>query len=128
MGADLLRALQQKPEFDHWANCLQVWGEKLAAISTAKFQMVDEMETGAKFFGATLKTVEGEVKSPDGARMLVDVEVPAMGFVEIEISGGRGPGIYEVLQRRTMVTTACGRRALQFRGDRRCFERIDCPS
>ena len=60
-------------------------GEKLAAISTAKFQMVDEMETGAKFFGATLKTVEGEVKSPDGARMLVDVEVPAMGFVEIEI-------------------------------------------
>ena len=28
-------------------------GEKLAAMSTAKFKMVDEMESGAKFFGTT---------------------------------------------------------------------------
>ena len=60
-------------------------GEKLAAMSTAKFQMVDEMKSGAQFFGMTLKTVEGEVRSPDSAKMLVDVESPAMGFVEIEI-------------------------------------------
>ena len=60
-------------------------GEKLAAMSTAKFQMVDEMQSGAKFFGLTLKTVEGDIRSPDSARMLVDAEAPAMGFVVIEI-------------------------------------------
>ena len=60
-------------------------GEKLAALSTAKFQMVDEMQSGAKFFGNTLKTVDGEIKSPDSVRMLVDVEAPGLGFVEIEI-------------------------------------------
>ena len=60
-------------------------GQKLAAMSTAKFHMIDEMQTGAKFFGTTLKTVEGDIRSPDSARMLVDVEAPGMGFVEIEI-------------------------------------------
>ena len=60
-------------------------GEKLAAVSTATFSMIDETESGARFFGQTLKTVEGQVKSPDGARLLVDVETPAFGFVEIEI-------------------------------------------
>ena len=59
--------------------------EKLAAISTAKFEMVDEKQSGAKFFGNTLKTVNGEIESPDSVRMLVDVENPGMGFVEIEI-------------------------------------------
>ena len=60
-------------------------GAKLAAMSTAKFSMTDETQTGAKFFGTTLKTVEGDIRSPDSARMLVDVEAPGMGFVEIEI-------------------------------------------
>ena len=60
-------------------------GAKLAAMSTAKFQMIDEMESGAKFFGMTLKTVEGEVKSPDSARILVDVVAPGLGFAEVEI-------------------------------------------
>ena len=60
-------------------------GEKLAAISTVKFQMVDELESGAKFFGMTLKSVEGEVKSPDRFRMVVAVETPNFGFVEIEM-------------------------------------------
>ena len=59
--------------------------EKLAAISTAKFQMIDESESGAKFFGTTLKTVQGEIRSPDSAKMLVDAESPSFGFVEIEI-------------------------------------------
>ena len=60
-------------------------GEKLAAISTAKFEMVDEKQSGAKFFGNTLKTVNGEIETPGSVRMLVDVENPGMGFVEIEI-------------------------------------------
>ena len=60
-------------------------GEKLAAISTVKFQMVDELESGAKFFGMTLKSVEGEVRSPDRFRMVVAVETPNFGFVEIEM-------------------------------------------
>ena len=60
-------------------------GEELAAMSTAKFEMIDELESGAKFFGTTLKTVEGEVRSPDGVRMQVDVEAPGLGFAEIEI-------------------------------------------
>ena len=64
---------------------LSSMGEKLAAISTAKFQMIDESESGAEFFGTTLKTVQGEIRSPDGAKMLVDVESPSFGFVEIEI-------------------------------------------
>ena len=60
--------------------------EKLAAISTTKFEMVDEKESGAKFFGMTLKSVEGEVKSPDGFKMFVDVENPSFGFVVIEMT------------------------------------------
>ncbi len=60
-------------------------GEKLAAITTAKFRMSDETQSGTKFFGATLKTVEGDIRSPEAARMVVDVEAPAMGFVQIEI-------------------------------------------
>ena len=60
-------------------------GEKLAAVSTAKFEMIDEKESGAKFFGNTLKTVSGEIETPDSVRMLVDVEAPGLGFVEIEI-------------------------------------------
>ena len=60
-------------------------GAKLAAISTVKFQMIDELESGAKFFGMTLKSVEGEVRSPDRFRMVVAVETPNFGFVEIEM-------------------------------------------
>ena len=60
-------------------------GEELAAMSSAKFQMVDELETGAKFFGMTFKSIEGEVKSPDSFRMLVNVVAPGLGFVEIEM-------------------------------------------
>lgn len=57
--------------------------EKLAALSTAKFQMVDEKESGAKFFEMTLKSVEGEVKTPDSFRMLVELVNPGLGFVEV---------------------------------------------
>ena len=60
-------------------------GELLASFSTATFQMIDENETGAKFFGATLKNVDGVVESPDSAHIVVEVESPAMGFAVIEI-------------------------------------------
>ena len=60
-------------------------GEELAAMSSAKFQMVDELEKRAKFFGTTFKSLEGEVKSPDSFRMLVNVVARGLGFVEIEM-------------------------------------------
>ena len=59
--------------------------EELAAMSSAKFQMIDEMESGTKFLGTTLKRVEGEVTDPASVRMLVDVVHPALGFLELEI-------------------------------------------
>ena len=60
-------------------------GEKMAAMSSAKFDMVDEKESGAKFFDTTFKSLEAEVKAPDSFRMLVDVVSPAFGFIEIEM-------------------------------------------
>ena len=60
-------------------------GERMAAMTSAKFRMVDEKETGAKFFETTFKSMEAEVKAPDSFRMLVDVVSPAFGFIEIEM-------------------------------------------
>ena len=62
-------------------------GERMAAMSTAKFSMVDEKETGAKFFETTFKNMEAEIEAPDSFRMLVEVVAPAFGFVEIEMMG-----------------------------------------
>ena len=60
-------------------------GEKMAAMSSAKFGMIDEKESGAKFFDTTFKSMEAEVKAPDSFRMVVKVVAPAFGFVEIEM-------------------------------------------
>ena len=60
-------------------------GENMAAMSTLKFNMVDVEESGAKFFGTTFKSMEAEVKAPDSFKMVVDVEAPGFGFVEIEM-------------------------------------------
>ena len=54
-------------------------------MSTAKFNMVDETESGALFFGTTFKGMEAVLKNPDSLRLLVDVEAPGFGFVKIEI-------------------------------------------
>ncbi len=59
--------------------------EELAVMSSAKFQMIDELESGTQFLGMTLKRVEGEVTDPASVRMLVDVVHPALGFLELEI-------------------------------------------
>ena len=59
--------------------------QELAAMETVKFEMTDEKESGAKFFDATFKRVEGEVSNPDSVRIVVDVVVPGLGFAEIEI-------------------------------------------
>ena len=67
------------------SDLLSIAGEKLAAMSTARFKMIDELESGAKFFGMTFKSLEAEVQAPDSFRMLVDVVTPGFGFVEIEM-------------------------------------------
>ena len=60
--------------------------DKLAAMSTATFNMVDETESGAPFFGTTFKSLTGQVRSPDSFWMLVKVVAPGFGFVEIEMT------------------------------------------
>lgn len=60
-------------------------GEKMAAMSSVKFGMVDEKESGAKFFDTTFKSMEGEVEAPESFKMVVKVVAPAFGFVEIEM-------------------------------------------
>ena len=57
----------------------------IANMSTAKFSMIDETETGALFFGTTFKSMEAVVETPNSLRMMVDVVAPGFGFVEIEI-------------------------------------------
>lgn len=57
----------------------------LAAMATADFDMVDETESGAPFFGTTFKGLAGQVKSPDSFWMLVKVVAPGLGFAEIEM-------------------------------------------
>ena len=64
---------------------LRSGGAKLAAITTARFSMIDETESGKQFFGNDLKTVRGDIRSPDGVMLEVDVEHPAFGFVQMEI-------------------------------------------
>ena len=64
---------------------LSMAGDKLAALTTAKFKLVDELESGAKFFGTTFKRMEAEVQAPDRFRMVADVVAPGFGFVQIEI-------------------------------------------
>ncbi len=59
--------------------------QNLSTMSTATFSMVDETESGAPFFGATLKRMEAVVKAPDSLRMKVDVVAPGFGFVKVEI-------------------------------------------
>ena len=60
-------------------------GERLATMTTLTFSLIDEKESGAKFFGTTFKSMDAEVKAPDSFRMVVDVEAPGFGFVEIEM-------------------------------------------
>ena len=48
--------------------------------------MVDETESGAKFFGTTFKSLSGRVKSPDSFWMQVKVVAPGLGFAEIEMT------------------------------------------
>jgi hypothetical protein len=60
-------------------------GEDLAARSTMRFSMVDEMESGAQFFGTTFKSLEADIKAPDSFSMVVEVEAPGFGFVEISM-------------------------------------------
>lgn len=60
-------------------------GGVLAAMSTAKLEMIDEHEDGAKFFGTTFKSMEADIETPDSVRMVVSVVAPGLGFAKIEI-------------------------------------------
>ena len=60
-------------------------GQNIAAMSTAKFGMIDETETGAKFFGTTFKSMEAQVEAPASLTMVVEVVAPLFGFVRIQI-------------------------------------------
>lgn len=57
--------------------------DRLLDLSTAQITMVDEFESGAKFFGTTFKSLEADLEAPDSFRMVVDVVAPGLGFVEI---------------------------------------------
>ncbi|MCY3748450.1 MAG: LppX_LprAFG lipoprotein [Chloroflexi bacterium] len=59
--------------------------QNIATMSSAKFTMVDETESGAPFFGTKLKKMEAVIRVPDSVRMLVDVVAPGFGFVQIKI-------------------------------------------
>ena len=60
-------------------------GTSIANMASAKFSMVDETGTGALFFGTTFKSMEAELEAPDKVKMLVEVETPNFGFVQIGI-------------------------------------------
>ncbi len=60
-------------------------GGNLAGMETVKFGLVDEYESGAPFFTMSLKSLEGEIKAPASFRMVVKVENPGFGFVEISM-------------------------------------------
>ena len=75
------------PDAEEQLNQLLVSVEsKLANISTATFDMIDETESGAPFFGTTFRSLTGQVKSPESFWMLVKVVAPGFGFVEIEMT------------------------------------------
>ena len=59
---------------------------KLAAMSTATFDLVDVHESGAPFFRTNFKSLTGIVKSPHSFWMQVNVVAPGFGFVEIEMT------------------------------------------
>ena len=58
---------------------------ELDAMTTAQFGMIDELESGAEFFGTTFKSMDAEVSSPDRVHMRVDVIAPGLGFAQVEI-------------------------------------------
>lgn len=64
---------------------LERTSEHLLSFQTARFQMIDETESGTDFFGQKLKSVDGRVQAPDRTNLGVDVESPALGFVQIGI-------------------------------------------
>ncbi|MCE2469086.1 MAG: LppX_LprAFG lipoprotein [Dehalococcoidia bacterium] len=68
-----------------WEDLASSAGGKLTAMTSAKFSMIDENESGALFFNMEFKGMEAEIgSSPDSVRMLVNAVAP-LGFVTIEM-------------------------------------------
>ena len=59
---------------------------KLAAMSTATFDLVDVHESGAPFFRTNFKSLTGIVKSPHSFWMQVNVVAPGFGSIRIEMT------------------------------------------
>ena len=59
---------------------------KLAAMSTATFDLVDVHESGAPFFRTNFKSLTGIVKSPHSFWMQVNVVAPGFGSLKIEMT------------------------------------------
>ena len=91
-------------------------GQRLAGLSSAQFDVVDESQSGAEFFGTTFKSMEAEVASPDSFRMLVSVVGSGPGIREDRDAGGRRPGVHEVLGRRAVDPPARRPVPFDFRG------------
>ena len=64
---------------------LSAVGAGIANMSSARFSMVDETGTGSLFFGMAFKSIEAEVEVPDSVKMVVEMETPTFGLLEIEI-------------------------------------------
>ena len=60
-------------------------GKNLAGMETVRFELVDEGELGAPFFGMTLQSLEGEIKTPASFRMVVKVKTGGVAFAEISM-------------------------------------------
>ena len=59
--------------------------ESVANMSTAKFTMVDEKESGESFYGMTFKDMEASVQDPNSLDILIRVLNPSLGFVEVRM-------------------------------------------
>ncbi len=69
-----------------WESLASSAGDKLAAMTSAKFTLVDESESGAPFFNMEFKDLEAEIdSSPESVRMLVNAVAPGLGFITVEM-------------------------------------------
>ena len=62
----------------------RLW-ENQGYISTATLTLTEEVESGAKFFGGTFKSMDVEVKAPSSSRMLLHLEVPTGEAAQVEL-------------------------------------------
>ncbi|MDE0267891.1 MAG: LppX_LprAFG lipoprotein [Acidimicrobiaceae bacterium] len=67
------------------ADYIAAVSESVAGISTAKFTMVDEKESGELFYGMTFKDMEATIQDPNSLDIIIRALNPALGFVEVRM-------------------------------------------